>query len=163
MVYLYAIWFNDEVVYIGRSKNPRARFSKHCNPSSTMKLSLLQEAIQQEGKEHFKLQVLVCGELQYLRELEKKAIIAFGTRVPNGFNNMLGDTCRILYPELSEKLSQKQLGEKNHMAKLNAENVAEIRKLASTGTTTKVIAARYGVTVPSINDVIHRRTWKHVE
>jgi hypothetical protein len=49
------------------------------------------------------------------------------------------------------------------IAKLNEEKVAEIRRLNATGNYTKIGLARtYGVSFTTINNLIKRKSWKHV-
>lgn len=53
------------------------------------------------------------------------------------------------------------VGEKHGMAKLTADDVAEVRALAGT-MTQKAIARRFGVSQSAIALVVSRRNWKHV-
>ena len=53
-------------------------------------------------------------------------------------------------------------GEKQHLAKLTAEIVREMRKIRNEGMTLKAIADRYSVTKGCVHWVIMRKTWKHV-
>lgn len=55
-------------------------------------------------------------------------------------------------------------GERNGRAKLNAEQVAEIRNAYAPHRMTRpALAERYGVSEAVIGDILARRTWKHVE
>ena len=54
-------------------------------------------------------------------------------------------------------------GEKQHMCKLTAKQVLEIRaKYAKGGTTYKVLGIEYGVFDAVIGNIIRRKTWKHI-
>ncbi len=53
-------------------------------------------------------------------------------------------------------------GERQHLAKLTAESVREIRGLYADGASKEQLAARFGVTRQSIGSVVARQTWKHV-
>lgn len=54
-------------------------------------------------------------------------------------------------------------GERNKHAKLTAEDVMAIRNTyASGGYLQKELAAKYGVTLATINDILKRRSWRHV-
>jgi len=47
-------------------------------------------------------------------------------------------------------------------AKLDDDKVRQIRRLATEGVFHREIAARFGVTMATVKDVIHRRSWRHV-
>ncbi len=47
---------------------------------------VLDSAIRKYGPESLKVETLVVAEWSYLQELEKKAIVAFVTKAPNGYN-----------------------------------------------------------------------------
>jgi len=53
-------------------------------------------------------------------------------------------------------------GERQHLAKLTAEKVLEIRARHDKGEPQKDIARCYGVTSQSVWAVVHRKTWKHI-
>lgn len=53
-------------------------------------------------------------------------------------------------------------GERIGNAKLDGDKVREILELRSTGYTYQALADMYGVGVPTVQDVVARRTWKHV-
>lgn len=53
-----------------------------------------------------------------------------------------------------------QYGEQHYIAKLTEDAVREIRQSSETR---NVLAARFGVSRPTINDAIWRKTWKHVQ
>jgi hypothetical protein len=53
-------------------------------------------------------------------------------------------------------------GERNNHAKITAQTVIRIRKLASSGATQRSIAARLGLSATLVSNVVLRRTWKHV-
>lgn len=59
-----------------------------------------------------------------------------------------------------EKLAR---GEQQGKAKLTVDNVREIRSLHQSGLSTRQIGDRYGVNSGTIHDVVHYRTWRHVE
>lgn len=54
-------------------------------------------------------------------------------------------------------------GEKCGHARLNNRKVMKIRSLSSMGMTGAAIARKLGVPSPTVNHVISRRTWKHLE
>ncbi len=53
-------------------------------------------------------------------------------------------------------------GEANVKAKLQQEDVLEIRRLIAGGTPLKLIASKYEVETPCIWKIQHRKTWQHI-
>jgi len=53
-------------------------------------------------------------------------------------------------------------GELNGGAKLTAEQVLAIRTKLSDGVSTRVIAQEYGMSIPAIQFISRRKTWKHL-
>lgn len=47
-------------------------------------------------------------------------------------------------------------------SKLNESSVAEIRALAASGVSVRVIASKYGVRLTAIRNVVSRKRWRHV-
>jgi group I intron endonuclease len=76
--------------YIGVSKNPKLRFTKHCQKPNSSRKSILSNAIHAHGKENFSMQILCQGSKEYCYELEKKAIKVYVTRTPDGYNITAG-------------------------------------------------------------------------
>lgn len=74
--------------YIGiTSKNIQARWRMHKTHALRSADGALQKAIQKYGHENMAVKVLVIADsYAYLKELEVKAIAAFNTKVPNGYN-----------------------------------------------------------------------------
>jgi hypothetical protein len=56
----------------------------------------------------------------------------------------------------------KRPGGKKHMAKLNEEQVREIRRRAAAGDAKDVLAREYGVGCTTIRDVVNRNTYRNV-
>lgn len=92
MYYLYSISFPNTKRYIGITDNPSRRLATY--KSNARKGSTKQKvltAIRKYGIENLKLQILVIGEKEYIRDLERKAIEAYGTRIHQfGYNQALG-------------------------------------------------------------------------
>lgn len=89
--YLYRITNSvTGLQYIGVSKHPAKRFKKHCVKPSTHNKSLLGNAIQKYGSDKFNMEVLIQSTMGYCFDLEIKAIEAFKTRMPNGYNITAG-------------------------------------------------------------------------
>lgn len=96
---LYKIDFPNGKAYIGISTvSVERRFVAHC---ATGNNSLIGRAIRKHGKTNVTLQVLVMADdWKYLCELEKKAIVTFGTKNPAGYNVTDGGegTCGYVMP-----------------------------------------------------------------
>lgn len=90
IAYLYKITNTiNDMVYIGVTKNPRTRMNAHaCSKTPTK--SIIKNAIQKYGRDNFTLQVLVMGTQAYCYELESRAIVAYNTLKPNGYNICTG-------------------------------------------------------------------------
>jgi group I intron endonuclease len=58
--------------------------------NTTPTKSIIKNAIQKYGRDKFTLQVLVMGTQAYCYELETKAIVAFNTMKPHGYNICTG-------------------------------------------------------------------------
>ena len=53
-------------------------------------------------------------------------------------------------------------GEKNHTAKLTEAKVKQIRKMHKSGITQREICKHFPVNKTAINNVVLRKSWKHV-
>jgi len=91
IAYLYKITNTlNGTEYIGVSKNPKLRFTKHCQKPNNSRRSILSNAINAHGKENFALQILCQGLKDYCYEMESKLIAGYNTRQPNGYNITAG-------------------------------------------------------------------------
>lgn len=79
----------NDMVYIGVTKNPNARMNAHACLKIPTK-SIIKNAIKKYGRDKFTLQVLVTSTQEYCYELERKAIEAYNTLKPNGYNICTG-------------------------------------------------------------------------
>lgn len=82
--FLYMITLSDGL-YFGVSKSPRRRFNEHCLADTS-----IGRAIRLRGRERAELRILVCGKPDYIYALETKAIQAFDSRYPHGYNLAVG-------------------------------------------------------------------------
>lgn len=112
----------NDMVYIGVTKNPRTRMNAHaCSKTPTK--SIIKNAIQKHGRDKFTLQVLLTSTQEYCYEMERKAIEAYNTLKPNGYNictgglgaiGIFGDKNGMFgrkhSPETLEKIRQTKLG-----------------------------------------------------
>lgn len=88
--------------YIGISVNPIYRFTDHARADS-----LIGKAIRKHGKENFEMRVLVKGTDEYIADLEPKAILAFQTLCPAGYNLSLQTQTSFTHHELSKEKMRK--------------------------------------------------------
>lgn len=85
---LYRLTFPNGKAYIGiTSKTARKRFAVHVSDSRRCGEAYpLREAIRKYGPESVSVMTLVKADWDYLKDLERRAIVAFGTKVPHGYN-----------------------------------------------------------------------------
>ena len=114
----------NDMVYIGVTKDPKHRMVAHACFTTPTK-SIIKNAIKKYGRDKFTLQVLLTSTQEYCYEIERKAIEAYNTLKPNGYNICTGGVGAIgifgnkngMYgrkhsPETLEKMRQTKLGKK---------------------------------------------------
>lgn len=110
---LYSLQSPSGKRYIGiSSKSLEDRWAKHVEHAMGKRTAgAIYAALRKYGPENFKRETLVVGDFDYLKELEVKAISAFGTFHPNGYNLTLGGegTTGKRNPEQIEKHRQAQI------------------------------------------------------
>lgn len=93
MAVLYRITSPSGKQYIGISVNYRKRMNDH-RQASAKGGTRLYAAIRKYKWESFSFEVLVVGSFEYVKQLEVKAIAAFNTLHPHGYNMTEGgDGC----------------------------------------------------------------------
>jgi hypothetical protein len=86
-----------------------------------------------------------------------------GNHTNNQVDNLRWDTPKENQADRAKHGTSNQ-GVRNRSAKLNEEQVREIRRLYATGGfSLSMLARKYQVTVPTIHPIVQRRTWKHVK
>lgn len=97
MKWLYKVTNNiNGKLYIGVSIDPERRWNQHRTMNT--RASALKGAIGKYGSDNFSFDLLVCGEDDYIDELEVEAIQFFNTQTPNGYNITLGgDGATLMY------------------------------------------------------------------
>lgn len=109
---LYKLTSPSGKSYIGiSSKTTEARWNKHVEHAfGKRENGALYSALRKYSPEAFKVETLVIGQFDYLRELEKSAIRAFETLYPNGYNVALGGEGWVgpRSNEFKEKVSKSQ-------------------------------------------------------
>lgn len=104
---------NDKL-YIGQSKHCYQRFKQH--KSSLNKCGAIYLAIKKYGIENFEFNILEECDISELDNLEELYISMLDTIAPNGYNlNSGGNANKVMSEETRKKMSERQLGEKNHM------------------------------------------------
>lgn len=85
---LYQLIAPNGKSYIGiTSKTAEERWNVHLMRVREGRSHALQAAIRKHGQDKFQVKTLVIADdWDYLCDLEKKAIVAYGTMVPNGYN-----------------------------------------------------------------------------
>ena len=79
--YLYRIRTPDGCSYMGVSWDHKQRFTEHCSEDSLVGL-----AIRYFGPDNCENKVLVKGPKDFIRAMEKRAILEFKTLFPDGYN-----------------------------------------------------------------------------
>jgi group I intron endonuclease len=85
---MYRLTFPSGKAYIGITKEAaRERFSEHAYDAKRGLKKAISRAFRKYGSEAVKLETLViASDWAYLCDLERKAIAAFGTKWPGGYN-----------------------------------------------------------------------------
>jgi hypothetical protein len=98
--------------YVGICKHGcKKRFAAHLTSARAGANTALHRAIRKYGEENFEVKQLVIAEFgQYLKDLEVRAIAAYGTRSPAGYNLTAGgDGVVDSSPEVRAKISAGRL------------------------------------------------------
>lgn len=135
---LYQIEFPNGKKYIGISKHSaEKRFAGHKKDSKDGKL-IVHNAIRKCGKENCKVVTLVvANDIEYLKDLEIKAIAAFNTKYPNGYNCTKGGDGVDFTDDLRKRISNSRKdwwkNKDNRislLAKLNSKEVKDKQRAA---------------------------------
>lgn len=88
--HLYRLTSPSGKVYIGIAKNVHKRWQEHALDAHRGSKCTLHKAIRKYGFDNFKKEILVTSTLSYVKEMEVKAIAAYSTMVPAGYNMTAG-------------------------------------------------------------------------
>ena len=90
--YLYKITnLINGKLYIGVTAHPKKRVRQHLFEKPKIgKISLIKNAAIKYGGDNFKFEVICIGKKDYIYDLEVKAIKAYSTTSPNGYNIAIG-------------------------------------------------------------------------
>ena len=133
---LYSLEFPNGKRYIGMSTHgTQRRWKGHCAAARGGLNRPVNEAIRKYGAENVVVRTLVVGTLDYIKELEIKAIAAFQTTDrAHGYNLGLGgETAPTSNPEVAAKVRESMRGNQNCVG---FKHTAEIRA--------KISASRMG-------------------
>jgi len=124
---LYQLTFPNGKSYIGvTEKTARERFRTHVHQRQTRRYAVY-AAIRHYGAASVRVRTLVIGKIDYLMELERQAIEAFGTKAPNGYNlTDGGEVPRGLTAESLAKMSAVHKGKAHHCVPHSAEAKARM-------------------------------------
>ena len=86
MAYLYRLTSPSGKSYIGIAKDYRRRWTIHRYRANRNEQGALYAAIRKYKWESFSSTILAIGSFEYVKEREVKAIAAFDTYHPNGYN-----------------------------------------------------------------------------
>lgn len=144
---LYKLDFPNGKSYIGITKNTaNKRFLGHARKAGKTSCAV-HHAIHKYGKDAVEVKTLVVAEYEYILSLEKAAILAYKTKVPNGYNLTDGGDGITGYKftdEVRAKMSLSKKGKlktEEHKAKISA---AHIGKKMSRDAIDKKIASTIG-------------------
>lgn len=89
MKWLYKIsnTINDKL-YIGITIDPDRRWKQHSTFNTNCQA--IKNAMRKHGVENFNFELLCCGEDDYIEDLEIKAIHAYNSQSPDGYNITIG-------------------------------------------------------------------------
>jgi group I intron endonuclease len=86
VAHLYRLTSPSGKAYFGIAKNPRKRWQEHLCAANAGSRCALHKAIRKHTFEAFRKEVLVTASLAYVKALERRAIAAYGTLAPVGYN-----------------------------------------------------------------------------
>ncbi len=146
--YLYIIRLLGVPIYIGVTKNPITRFQKHHRSKKPVG-----KILRKYGEQAAWIEILAAGSRNYIYDTEVKAIKAFGTRHPTGFNIGAGGWgCRDPLPSTRAKMS-KSIGERMRSPEVRAKmavsrkgNTNCVGRVVSPETRAKISAGHIGQT-----------------
>jgi group I intron endonuclease len=106
---LYRIDFDNGKSYVGITLNPVSRrMALHRNHAKAGRDCALHRAMRKYGEGAFKCRVLVRSDnWDYLCLLEQRAIVAFGTRYPTGYNLTDGGEGNVGYKMADDEKSRR--------------------------------------------------------
>lgn len=129
------------------SRTVNQRFIKHCGDSKKENFAI-SRAINKYGKLNIKINTLVSGSMDYLFDLEKKAIRSFNTKSPNGYNLTDGGEGafgRVISEHTRNKISKSLSGHAVSETTRHKLRIANIGRKQSVESIRKMVSTRIGV------------------
>lgn len=124
----YELLFPSGRKYIGITRNVAKRWKQHIYDSRSRKDAPVWRAIRKYGAENVTVNALVCGNIEYIQNLEITLIAFYNSRVPHGYNvSFGGNISPAKSPEARKKISD------NKKALFMDREVRERFRLASVG------------------------------
>lgn len=133
---LYQLTFPSGKSYIGITKrDANFRFNAHVKYAIAGKtLGAVHHAINKHGKHKVKIKTLLVADDEYLKFIEQKAILSFGTKFPAGYNLTDGGEGAfgvVRSAEVRKRMSLARIGKTHltpdHVARLKAINTGRIK------------------------------------
>jgi group I intron endonuclease len=126
---LYLISFPNGKQYIGITIQAlERRFYHHCYQAENGGKTLVGKALKKYGREKVECRVLVeADDLAYLQEIERRAIKAYGTKCPSGYNLTDGGEGTLGRPTSPETRQKMRDAQKNK----SPETIEKLRAAAS--------------------------------
>lgn len=107
---LYRLTFPNGKAYVGITNDFNRRMNAHRRSANKYPQPVCR-AIAKTGWDNVVREILVVGSYAYIRQLESLAIVAFNTRIPNGYNvSEGGEFAPSLAPEVRAKISKANSG-----------------------------------------------------
>lgn len=137
---LYQLTFPNGKKYIGITKRDAAfRFKAHVrHAKSGLRLCAVHNAMNKYGFDRVKIRTLLVGDDEYVKYMEPRAIAAFSTKSPSGYNLTDGGEGAfgvVRSAETRKKMSDVKKGINNqtpeHLARLKVINTGRIHTLES--------------------------------
>lgn len=126
--HLYRLTSPSGRMYIGIAKNARKRWVEHSYDARCGSSCALHKAIRKYGFDKFKKEILVTSTFSYVKEMEVKAIAAYSTMAPVGYNMTAGGDGMIGYiltddDRLNMSLAQKGRKHSEESKRLRSEKL----------------------------------------
>jgi len=152
--FLYKIDFPNGKGYIGISIDPLRRWKTHLRRAKRESSLPVHNALRKFPEAAFK--VLAKGELEYIQELEIKAIALFETLVPKGYNLGLGGTVGpMLNPLTSAKVSASKMGHFVSEETRRKQSLAQLARFAKPGAISEETRRKLCGRVPPLKGKTH--------
>lgn len=164
--YLYKLTnIKNNKCYIGVSVNPERRKREHLKRVNRWGCKKLVHAIKKYGEDVFKFEALVCGDKNYIYDLEVKAIKHYNS-FNNGYNSSLGGegTDRITVwnkgskglckPNKTSFAKGKHIGDKHPRSKLTNKQRVEIFNKHKTGIPVYNIAKEFNIDKSTVHRAV---------